>query len=933
MYLSVMEVVMADLDSRLAVVTQYYQDFLKQLQLDANALTPEDYMGNTEEPQKKNEDHEKRIKELKEKVKKLTNQKKDLEDKRSKYLETLKTLKKLDNDYTQAKKDNLPEETLNKLWAERQKAQDNNETAINAFNLADEDYEKNIQASYEDCKQRLIDQNEKAVRDFENSGSVTRIETLNHLAKKFVADGFRDFSLNDTIIFFDQFAKGNLVIELSSQNLQKMIEKLASLPQTDDRAKISHGKFNPMVRLNRWRRRFSLNNAARDLQREQNQHQQKLAQVEYIFNGDKDAYDFASRQYNVVNRWNNVLGGLWRKPVKIKDRIVGKIKSPRPSVEELDAKISQMVAFFKEQTKNGQTVSPKLYSQCQKLQKKRDKLNKKIEKRNHKLDEIVVLKAKISGKSSWNPSTWWTRMKAKTKLALFMRAEKKSLKKSSLNALQNRQQQISEEISKLNNNSSGARESVIFGPEKRALLAQIKSECERSYKIKLNDYNNAVASVNNRFKTPLKELQDKVVKRYQLVNDKTDILDNSTTSGKWLAAVLEKAPATQRKQLEAIVRERKQQKFTNEDEFIQFITEQLQHSGHTKTEKQDLMTVIAKAVAKEEGRGWGQTTAPSPQSADRSNDENTGQTNEPNRVHEGHGNQTPAPDPNWQQQSEQELQASYPADTYELVSPQREGTHADDENVLYQTFKSREDDHTVTIEKPTANDYSLSAKDKDGKDTVPSVDDMKAVMESIKKSGHTTMELGEIKSPEFLARAVAAAEESGIEITNLKEVKERLSNSMGQEQFEQRYGQDQKRETERRQAEAIERSGFTKDLNVKEGTKVDKTVRGLNALAAVSQMSYQEYEEYKKTDEFKSQKLTKNQIKILDGIKKLQQEEKEGKITSKDRRYIRTLSQMIEDYQAIGNRYSDKGKKEVAQKAFARGVVQRAAMQQRQGGR
>ena len=360
MYLSVMEVVMADLDSRLAVVTQYYQDFLKQLQLDANALTPEDYMGNTEEPQKKNEDHEKRIKELKEKVKKLTNQKKDLEDKRSKYLETLKTLKKLDNDYTQAKKDNLPEETLNKLWAERQKAQDNNETAINAFNLADEDYEKNIQASYEDCKQRLIDQNEKAVRDFENSGSVTRIETLNHLAKKFVADGFRDFSLNDTIIFFDQFAKGNLVIELSSQNLQKMIEKLASLPQTDDRAKISHGKFNPMVRLNRWRRRFSLNNAARDLQREQNQHQQKLAQVEYIFNGDKDAYDFASRQYNVVNRWNNVLGGLWRKPVKIKDRIVGKIKSPRPSVEELDAKISQMVAFFKEQTKNGQTVRPKL---------------------------------------------------------------------------------------------------------------------------------------------------------------------------------------------------------------------------------------------------------------------------------------------------------------------------------------------------------------------------------------------------------------------------------------------------------------------------------------------------------------------------------------------------------------------------------------------
>ena len=186
---------------------------------------------------------------------------------------------------------------------------------------------------------------------------------------------------------------------------------------------------------------------------------------------------------------------------------------------------------------------------------------------------------------------------------------------------------------------------------------------------------------------------------------------------------------------------------------------------------------------------------------------------------------------------------------------------------------------------------------------------------------------------EFIQTAKVSERDEVIAASIFKEVKERLSNSMGQEQFEQRYGQDHKRETEKRQAEAIERSGFTKDLNVKEGNKVDKTVRGLNALAAVSKMSSQEYEEYKKTDDFKSQKLTKNQIKILDGIKKLQQEEKEGKITSKDKRYIRTLSQMIEDYQAIGNRYSDKGKKEVAQKAFARGVVQRASMQQRQSGR
>ena len=195
------------------------------------------------------------------------------------------------------------------------------------------------------------------------------------------------------------------------------------------------------------------------------------------------------------------------------------------------------------------------------------------------------------------------------------------------------------------------------------------------------------------------------------------------------------------------------------------------------------------------------------------------------------------------------------------------------------------------------------------------------------------MELGEIKTPEFLARAVMAAEESGIKITNLEEVKERMAQTIGKDNLEQRISADHKRETEQREKEAIERSGFARELNVKEETKLEKTVKGLDALAAVSDMSDEEYRKYKESDEFKSQKLTKNQVKILDGIKKLQKEEKEGRISSKDKRYIRTMSKMIEDYKSIEKRYAGSKHKGKAQRLFAKGVVNKVTMQKRDNGR
>ena len=707
-------------------------------------------------------------------------------------------------------------------------------------------------------------------------------ETRQRLLKIFKESGFLNMTRDDIILFMEQYRRGQFVFEHSEQDRRNIAEMIAALPETENHPLISHGKFNPLVAFNRFRRNTAINFAAKKLQKIQAKSDLQKAAIYYKYHGNDS------------------------------DVALKKAQDPDyvPADEAYKAALSN-VGFFRRQWTKLRYGNPS----------------------SEKLREFKVGKNASATYGGMDKDYYDNTSRFK---GWFMELrEKYWMKDAPISLLQERQQTIKAKIAELHEQIAAGESKSASKKSNRQLrrLTRLLAAADNAEKKRNFEMNKKMTAVDEKYAPMAKTQQKNIARRFEIIQEKTDILDQSTTRGKYLYALLQKAPATQRKALEAIVLERKQQKFGSEDEFIQFVTDQLQYSGHSKTDRTDLMAVIAKAVAKEEGINLGNQAPTNDENPDNLADENIGENVGTDRVHEGHGNQTPAPDPNWQQQSEQELQNSYEASAYELVSPQREGPHADDENVLYQTFKSKEDDHTVTVERPTANDYNLSAKDKDGKDTVPSVDDMKAVMESIKKSGHTTMELGEIKSPEFLARAVAAAEESGIEITNLKEVKERLSNSMGQEQFEQRYGQDQKRETERRQAEAIERSGFTKDLNVKEGTKVDKTVRGLNALAAVSQMSYQEYEEYKKTDEFKSQKLTKNQIKILDGIKKLQQEEKEGKITSKDRRYIRTLSQMIEDYQAIGNRYSDKGKKEVAQKAFARGVVQRAAMQQRQGGR
>lgn len=684
------------------------------------------------------------------------------------------------------------------------------------------------------------------MRDFGSQSNQAKEKKRQELLQEFKNNGFAGMKPDDVILFMEQYRRGQFIFEHTDQDRQNIAEAISAMPETKDTTWFSHGKFNPLVRFNRWRREISLKTAARKLQRKEQRYNLEQAALNYKYLGtdaDADAYKKSLEDAGWLRRkWTTLRYG---DPGEIRDFA-------------------------------GYGLDKDSY----------DKL-------------------------SWRARIWQEfREKRWMKDAPADLLEKR--RKTIEMKIAELQTQLSEGISK-----SGAKKANRQLRQLNRLLTAA-STAEKQRKL---DYNTKQKDLRSNYEETAKPLCENIARRFNIFQEKTDILDQSTTRGKYLYALLQKAPASQKKELETIVLERKQQNFSTEDEFIQYVREQLK-AGQFNTSG-NLLKTIARATAQVEHPFVEKTEKSS--SAGNENDSGTNEGN----VNEGHSTQPPAPTNEWHEASADALKESYDGSAYELVSPQREGQNADNENVLYQTFKNRDDDHLVTVEKADANNYNLSAKDKDGKDSVPTVDDMRAAMEAMKKEGHTTMELGEIKTPEFLARAVMAAEESGIKITNLEEVKERMAQTIGKENLEQRIAADHKRETEQREKEAITRSGFARDLKVKEGTKVEKTFKGLNALAAVSNMSHEEYQKYKESDEFKSQKLTKNQIKILDGIKKLQQEEKDGKITSKDRRYIRTLSKMIEDYQTIETRYSDKGKKEVAQKAFARGVVNKVTMQKR----
>lgn len=657
------------------------------------------------------------------------------------------------------------------------------------------------------------------MRDFGSQSNQAKEKKRQELLQEFKNNGFAGMKPDDVILFMEQYRRGQFIFEHTDQDRQNIAEAISAMPETKDTTWFSHGKFNPLVRFNRWRREISLKTAARKLQRKEQRYNLEQAALNYKYLGtdaDADAYKKSLEDAGWLRRkWTTLRYG---DPGEIRDF---KVKSDG----------------------------------------------------NH---EEYGLDKDSYGKLSWRARIWQEfREKRWMKDAPADLLEKR--RKTIEMKIAELQTQLSEGISK-----SGAKKANRQLRQLNRLLTAA-STAEKQRKL---DYNTKQKDLRSNYEETAKPLCENVARRFNIFQEKTDILDQSTTRGKYLYALLQKAPASQKKELETIVLERKQQNFSTEDEFIQYVREQLK-AGQFNTSG-NLLKTIARATAQVEHPFVEKT-----EKSSSAGNENDSGTNEEGNVNEGHSTQPPAPTNEWHEASAEALKESYDGSAYELVAPQREGQNADNENVLYQTFKNRDDDHLVTVEKADANNYNLSAKDKDGKDSVPTVDDMRAAMEAMKKEGHTTMELGEIKTPEFLARAIVAAEESGIQITNLKEVREKMAAK----------GLDTNVKEEKAKAATQSVLKGTQIDTSKEG--IQKTVNKMDALVVIQGMPPEKYEEYKQSDEYKKLKLNAKEEKLFDGINKLKNNTQFK--SQNERKQAMMLGRMICNYQKAFAGKTNKG--------------------------
>ncbi len=212
------------------------------------------------------------------------------------------------------------------------------------------------------------------------------------------------------------------------------------------------------------------------------------------------------------------------------------------------------------------------------------------------------------------------------------------------------------------------------------------------------------------------------------------------------------------------------------------------------------------------------------------------------------------------------------------------------------TFKSKEDGHTVTIEKTDDNNYYVSAKTQDGKDDKAQVEDLVAVIKDMTKDGSKTIELGEVKSTEFLARVEAAAEKAGISISNLEEKRKELINK--DPANEDKINKESERITAK---DVVKDLGV--DINSQEGQKY--VASKLNDLTVIQTLTKEEYEQFKEWDNYKN--LSSAEKDIFDNVHKLTTSEEYKNAPESVRN--RNLSKIISRFQAAQNAYSAEDKK------------------------
>ncbi len=238
-------------------------------------------------------------------------------------------------------------------------------------------------------------------------------------------------------------------------------------------------------------------------------------------------------------------------------------------------------------------------------------------------------------------------------------------------------------------------------------------------------------------------------------------------------------------------------------------------------------------------------------------------------------------------------------------------------------YKNLKNGNFVSVERPDADNYVVSAKDSSGNKKVADKEDLINIIKAMQQDGKTSISLGTVKSQEFLDRLVAAAQECNMPISNLTEKRQellsqaKLSETDGMKQEEvpenvasQEIAPQEVNDQDFMSAKEMLEHNIDLASDIRSTTKEvaeKKVAQGLDALAKVTDkdMNPNKYEEFKKTEEYNG--LTKKQKSILDATVVLQQAAKDGKISDKDRRYLNTMTKLGRDYKATLDRAYKKG--------------------------
>ncbi len=491
----------------------------------------------------------------------------------------------------------------------------------------------------------------------------------------------------------------------------------------------------------------------------------------------------------------------------------------------------------------------------------------------------------------YNPMKYWAKVRLGMVRRGYEKSEKNWMQSASLTQLQMRQAEITQSIQSLQNqraNMSKRDQKIVdyqLQQQNRLLAVSGKAQADIGTKVK-----KASQNVNKKYDDKIQKLQSKVSHRFDVFSNRLEHQEYSTTAGQYMESVMSHASAEQRKQFDSMFLERKNEAFEDEADYKKFLEDQLISGGY-KGKHQD--TIIEALV----------TERPDLQKEQQTLDD---YRQDNGQVNDGDSNTPPADNNLWHEQSQTALDKAY--EKYEKVDSSHQSAN---QNILVSTYQK--DDREVTVEKPDANTYNVSAKDKEGKDTVPSVDDMVAAIQALKIDGHTSMELGSIKSKEFLDNAVKAAESCGMSITNLEEKRKELDERLkSQEKQTENTSPDSvkepqlkpeiKREQEKRQEKRVQDTFKGVDIDISTA-KGKKSVRNrMDALVEIQNKTPEEYAKYKESGEYK--KLSAKEKKLFDSVNNLKNNKQFKNIDEKKQAII--LGRMLEGYKKA---YDGKGAK------------------------